>query len=62
MTSAARRLAVHFEEAVWQEAIRGFSREPLQIAMSARRVAERQGIALADMFAHARPIGPDGTS
>jgi hypothetical protein len=60
MTSAARRLAVRFDEVVWQEAIRGFSREPLQIATSARRAAERRGITLAEM----RPceaIGPDGT-
>jgi hypothetical protein len=60
MTSAARRLAVRFEEAVWHEAIRGFSREPLQIAMSARRIAERHGIALADVHP-CEAIGPDGT-
>jgi hypothetical protein len=60
MTSATRRLAVRFEEAVWQEAIRGFSREPLQIAMSARRIAERHGIALADVHP-CEAIGPDGT-
>jgi hypothetical protein len=60
MTSAARRLAVRFEEAVWQEATRGFSREPLQIAMSARRIAERHGIALADVHP-CEAIGPDGT-
>jgi hypothetical protein len=60
MTSAARRLTVRFEEAVWQEAIRGFSREPLQIAMSARRIAERHGIALADVHP-CEAIGPDGT-
>jgi hypothetical protein len=29
MASAARRLAVRFDEAVWREAVRGFSREPL---------------------------------
>src|SRR4051812_18164975 len=60
MTSAARRLAARFDEAVWQEAIRGFSREPLQIATSARRTTERRGIALADL----RPcqaVGADGT-
>ncbi|MET0604616.1 MAG: hypothetical protein ABW167_21710 [Baekduia sp.] len=60
MTSAARWLAVRFEETVWQEAIRGFSREPLQIAMSARRVAERHGIALADVYP-CEAIGSDGT-
>lgn len=60
MTSSTRRLAVHFDEAVWQEAVRGFSREPLRIATSARLTAERRGIALADL----RPcqtVGPDGT-
>lgn len=60
MTSAARRLGVRFDEAVWQEAVRGFSRETLQIATSARLAAERRGIALAEL----RPcqaVGPDGT-
>jgi hypothetical protein len=60
MSSAARRLAVRFDEAVWHEAVRGFSREPLQVATSARRAIERRGIALADV----RPceaVGPDGT-
>jgi hypothetical protein len=60
MTSATRRLAVRFEEVVWQEAIRGFSREPSQIAMSARRTAERHGIALADVHP-CEATGPDGT-
>jgi hypothetical protein len=60
MTSAARRLAVRFDEAVWQEAIRGFSREPLQIATSARHAAERRGIALADVHP-CQAVGPDGT-
>jgi hypothetical protein len=36
MSSAARRLAVRFDENVWNEAVRGFPREPLQIATSAR--------------------------
>jgi hypothetical protein len=60
MSSAARRLAVRFDEAVWHEAVRGFSREPLQIAASARLAAERRGIALADVLpCEAR--GSDGT-
>ncbi|MGI8730114.1 MAG: hypothetical protein ACR2LK_09030 [Solirubrobacteraceae bacterium] len=60
MSSAARRLAVRFDEAVWNEAVRGFSGEPLQVATSARLAAARRGIALADV----RPCeagGPDGT-
>lgn len=32
MSSSARRLAVRVDEAVWNEAVRGFSRTPLQIA------------------------------
>jgi hypothetical protein len=60
MSSSGRRLAVRVDEAVWREAVRGFSRGPLQIATSARRVVERDGLALADV----RPceaLGPDGT-
>jgi hypothetical protein len=49
MASAARRLPVRFDETVWQEAVRGFSGEPLQIATSARLAAERRGAALADV-------------
>ena len=45
-----RRLEVRFDEAVWREAIRGFSREPLQIATSARLAAERHGVALAEVL------------
>ena len=30
MASAARRLAVRFDEAVWREAVRGLSRELMQ--------------------------------
>lgn len=60
MSSSARRLAVRFDEAVWNDAVRVFSREPLQTATSARLLAERRGVALADV----RPceaIGADGT-
>jgi hypothetical protein len=60
MTSAARRLAVRFDEAVWREATRGFSREPLQIATSARLAAEQHGIALADVVP-CETAGSDGT-
>jgi hypothetical protein len=60
VASAARRLAVRFDEAVWREAIRGFSREPLQVAMSARLAAERRGIALAEVLP-CQAAGPDGT-
>jgi hypothetical protein len=61
MGTAQRRLAVRFDEAVWREAVRGFSRGPLGIATSARSEAERRGVALGDVLpceAH----GPDGTA
>jgi hypothetical protein len=60
MTSAARRLAVRFDEVVWREAMRGFSREPLQIAMSARLTAEQRGVSLADVLP-CEAAGLDGT-
>ena len=60
MASAARRLAVRFDETVWREAVRGFSREPLQIATSARLTAERHGIELAEVLP-CEATGRDGT-
>jgi hypothetical protein len=56
-----RRLTVRFDEAVWREAVRGFSGGPLGIATSARSNAERRGVALTDVLpCEAR--GPDGTA
>jgi hypothetical protein len=60
MSSAERRLAVRFDDTVWREAVRGFSREPLQIATSARTDTERRGVALADVLP-CEALGPDGT-
>jgi hypothetical protein len=61
MAAAERRLAVRFDEAVWREAVRGFSRRPLEVATTARSDAERRGVALADVLpCEAR--GPDGTA
>lgn len=60
MAPAARRLPVRFDEAVWRDAVRGFSREPLQIATSARLAAERRGLGLADVLA-CDAVGPGGT-
>jgi len=40
MGTAQRRLAVRFDEAVWREAVRGFSRGPLEVATSARRLRQ----------------------
>lgn len=60
MSSAARRLTVRFDEAVWHEAVRGFSRDPLQIATSARAAAERRGVALADVLP-CEAVGTDRT-
>jgi hypothetical protein len=61
MGTAQRRLPVRFDDAVWREAVRGFSRGPLEIATNARSDAERRGVALAGVLpceAH----GPDGTA
>ena len=61
MGTPQRRLAVRFDEPVWREAVRGFSRGPLEIATSARSDAERRGVALAEVLpceAH----GPDGAA
>jgi hypothetical protein len=61
MGSAQRRLAVQFDEAVWREAVRGFSGQSLEIATSARGDTERQGVALADVLP-CEALGPDGTA
>lgn len=61
MGTALRRLAVRLDEAVWREAVRGFSRGPLEIATSARSDAERRGVALADVIP-CEALGPDGTA
>jgi hypothetical protein len=61
MGAAQRRLAVRFDEAVWREAVRGFSRGPLEIATSARNDAERRGVALSEVIPR-EPLGPDGTA
>jgi hypothetical protein len=55
-----RRLAVRFDDAVWREAIRGFSGRSLEVATSARARVEQQGVALSEL----RPCeaaGPRGT-
>jgi len=49
MAAPQHRLAVRFDEAVWLEAVRGFSRQPFEIAATARSAAERRGVALADV-------------
>lgn len=61
MGAAQRRLAVRFEEAVWREAVRGFSRGPLDIATNARSETERRGVALADVLP-CEALVPDGTA
>jgi hypothetical protein len=61
MAAAQRRLAVRFDESIWREAVRVFSREPLQVALSARSDAERYGVALADVRP-CEPVGPEGTA
>lgn len=55
-----RRLAVRFDEAVWRDAIRGFSGGSLEVATSSRAKTEQRGVALAEL----RPCeasGSDGT-
>src|SRR5688572_24853526 len=61
MGTAQRRLAVRFDETVWREAVRGFSRRPLEIATSARRDVERRGAALPEVLP-CEAYGPDGTA
>ena len=58
---APRRLAVRYDEAVWREAVRGFSGRPLEVATSARSNTERRGVALADVLP-CETHGPDGTA
>jgi hypothetical protein len=61
MAAAQRRLAVRFDEAIWREAVRGFSGVPLQVAVSARSDTERHGVALADVLP-CEALGPEGTA
>jgi hypothetical protein len=58
--AARRRLPVRFDERVWQEAVRGFSGLALEVAGTARRRFELEGLALADARACAGD-GRDGT-
>ena len=61
MGTAQRRLPVRFDDTAWREAVRGFSRGPLEIATNARSDAERRGVALAEVLS-CEAHGPDGTS
>ena len=54
------RAAVRFDERVWRDAIRGFSGNPLQTAVSARARLERDGVAL-DELLPCQTLGPDQT-
>ena len=60
MSSAARRLAVRFDEAIWHEAIRGFSASRFKMRPTPTSPAERRGIALAEVLP-CEAVGPDGT-
>jgi hypothetical protein len=60
MQASRRHLPVRFHDAVWREAVRGFSGRPLVIATSTRSTLEGSGVALEAL----RPRdanGPDGT-
>lgn len=56
----SRRLTVRFDDAVWREAVRGFSGRAWQIAASARTETEQHGISLADVLP-CEADGRDGT-
>lgn len=60
MAAGERRLPVRFDEAIWRQAVRGFSGDPLQIATAARTTIERDGVALDDLLP-CESLGPDGT-
>lgn len=60
MADTERRLAVRFDEAIWREAVRGFSGRPLQVAESARATLEKHDIALAELLP-CDALGPDDT-
>lgn len=55
-----RRLSVLFSESIWRGAVRGFSGGSLEVAASARRSLEANGIALAGLRPCEDP-GSDGT-
>lgn len=57
---ARRRLGVRFDERIWNEATRGFSGQALDVAMSARRRLEDEGVALGQLL-RCESRGPDGT-
>lgn len=55
-----RHLGVRFDERVWTDATRGFSGQSLEVAASARRKLEEEGITLAQLLPCESP-GPDRT-
>lgn len=57
---ARRRLGVRFDEAIWSEATRGFSGTAHEIAVTARRSLEQEGVAL-DQLPPCEEHGPDRT-
>lgn len=60
MASRRRRLPVRFQDAVWREAVRGFSGRPFDVAMRGRTAIEKGGVTLADLLP-CDAEGPDGT-
>lgn len=60
-TDPARRpLGVRFDQPIWADAIRGFSGQALDTALTARRALERDGVALGQLIA-CESLGPDHT-
>lgn len=57
---ARRRLGVRFDERIWTDAIRGFSGQSLDTALTARRALERDGVSLGQLIA-CEPLGPGRT-
>lgn len=55
---AAPQLGVRFDELVWREATRGFSRHRLEIATSSRALLERRGVRF-DELLPCLALGPD---
>jgi hypothetical protein len=58
--AASRRLAVRFDESIWNDALRGFSAVNQRVAVTARSRLEAAGVALADLLP-CEANGGDGT-
>lgn len=57
---ARRRFGAHFDDRIWADATRGFSGRSLEVAATARRSLEEDGVALEQLLP-CESSGPDGT-